>query len=291
MVDRFDPLFAPVTGILVPAERRLHRHRVPYVDKNLARIDPVRHAQRTADVLAPERADKTVVAVIGDANDIFFGVEGNDNAHRSKYFLLCDPHVIRHVGVNGRLDVEPVAIRDRATVEKPRVIVLGNLEISLHALKLRGRDDWAKIFSWNNGLHGCLHLLKESLINRTLHQHTRSGGTDLTGIEREPFHGFGGGGIKVGIVKNDIGSLSYNDFMRLIGMRPTFITASVISFPEFALPRLLGLPALKLSLLSIITKTVRVSGRELGKKCIGGHHEKACNHSADCSVWHSSAGT
>jgi hypothetical protein len=57
--------------------------------------------------------------------------------------LLCDPHVVRHVGEDGRLvEVADVAVALAAEGE-PRAFVLSDRHVALHPLQLLGRDERA----------------------------------------------------------------------------------------------------------------------------------------------------
>jgi len=93
-------------------------------------------------------------------------------------------------------------------VHEPRTVPIGNLEEALHALELSRRDDRAKVFTRNNGLDRRLHLFQEHIVDRTLHQDTRPGRANLTGIEGKALDGFGCGSIDVRVVKNNVGGLT-----------------------------------------------------------------------------------
>lgn len=98
-MDRLDTFFAPISRILVPAEGSLDRHGVPDINEDLPGFDPVSNPQGPANVATPDSADETVVTVIGHADRVIFGLEGDQHAHRAEHLLASDPHVVADIFV------------------------------------------------------------------------------------------------------------------------------------------------------------------------------------------------
>src|SRR5207245_4622523 len=52
---------------------------------------------------------QSIPGIVGDTDRLFFRVEGNDRKHRTKYFFLCDRHLVFNTGKDGWLDEKTFA--------------------------------------------------------------------------------------------------------------------------------------------------------------------------------------
>src|SRR5206468_8433234 len=99
---------ASVATHLVTAERGLDATRHVLVDVDLSCLESRCDAVRSGKVSRPYARGEAVVRVVGDADRLLLVVEGNHAGDRAEDLFARDPHIIRHAGVDRRLD-EPAA--------------------------------------------------------------------------------------------------------------------------------------------------------------------------------------
>ena len=133
----FETALAPEARLLVTAERLYDAHR-PRVHRDLTRAHPPRNALRERVILRIHRARQSVVGVVRDRDGLVDRVERDDDQHRAEDLLLGDPHIVGHVGEQGRFDVEAgVRVRrDSAAGHEAGSLLLADLDVVEHATLL-----------------------------------------------------------------------------------------------------------------------------------------------------------
>ena len=139
----------PDAGHLVATERRLRVDAAVRVDRQDARLNPLRGSKRLADVAAPDRAGEAVRRGIGQPDRLLLGIERDDRHDRPEDLLAGDPHVVvdavehrRHQVGTGR---EGCVIRGLAADDEGRALAEADLDVVPNAVTLLEADERADL--------------------------------------------------------------------------------------------------------------------------------------------------
>src|SRR5215472_8388610 len=96
--------FAAIAAHLVATKRYGRVHCLIAIDPHRAGTQSLREPVRLADIARPHTAAEPKSGGVAAAHDFVDIGERDRRYHRTKDFLLRDPHVVTNVGVNGRRD-------------------------------------------------------------------------------------------------------------------------------------------------------------------------------------------
>src|ERR1043166_5580011 len=96
---------AAEAGLLIPAPGRFDIGGLHVVDPDDAGTQRFYDAKGFVDIAGPDGSGQAVRRIVGDANGVGFGVEGNYRGDGTKNFFASDARGIFDVVENGRLDV------------------------------------------------------------------------------------------------------------------------------------------------------------------------------------------
>lgn len=210
--------FPADAALLITAEGRPFGNLVVRIDPHAARFDGAGHAQGLVDVTAPDGAAQAVLAVVGQADDLVFRMEFENDGHGPEDFFAGDTHVVGHVADQGRFDKGALGQGSVgiafAAAQDFRAFVLGNLDIAEDFLFLAFVDLGAHL-----GVifprHADLHLLEgvdqgryETVINRVLDEDAAAGAADLPLVEKDTQLGAVQGLVEAAIVEDDVSALA-----------------------------------------------------------------------------------
>src|SRR4030095_7309600 len=142
--QRLKSLFAPVPGMLHPAERQLDPAAGAIaVHKNLTAANRTRHPHLPGPIACPDAGDKPERRPVRDADGVGFVLERERGQHGAEHFVAREMAVRRHVANKARLDVIAggrCGGHDRPGGDGRIPFALRFVQEPVHALFLTGSD-------------------------------------------------------------------------------------------------------------------------------------------------------
>ena len=141
--------FAPRARRFGATERLAQVAHVLAVDEAHAGFDLRGDAVRAAEVFGPHITGQAVLNIVGDAHRVGLVVERNEAGDRAEDFFLRNPHVVAHIGEDGRRDI--VSAPDtlwqvaqgggiEAAAQQGRAFLRPQLDIAAHLGQMRLAD-------------------------------------------------------------------------------------------------------------------------------------------------------
>ena len=167
-MQRFQAFLAPEAGAFDAAEWGFDAAGEPFVDEDLAGLEPLGGAQGLIQVAGEDAGGQAVVGVVGQSPGLFRGVERRHGDDRPEHFLLEDGHGGRDVREHrGLHKVARQAVGRLAAADDARALGAGLGAQRQYAVALRGADQRGEVGGVLNGRHTGRQALTGGLLLKT----------------------------------------------------------------------------------------------------------------------------
>ena len=101
------------------------------VDPDGSGLERARNLMRAANIVGPDRSGEAVGRVVALQDRVVLVLERNHRGDGSEDLLARDPHVVLHVGEDGRIDEVALAVRTVTAERRLRAFLLADARDSL----------------------------------------------------------------------------------------------------------------------------------------------------------------